>query len=53
MNFKNLCESISYSACVISVEKIGDTYGEIKIVEGNKKHIDSFNTIDNQIFVPN
>ncbi|MBR6071960.1 MAG: GGDEF domain-containing protein [Acholeplasmatales bacterium] len=54
MKFKELCESISYTACVISVEKINDGYGDIRIVDGNKKYIATFNTPTNpKKFVPN
>ena len=51
MNFKELCESITDIACIISVRKTGSGYDEIRIVEGNKKHKDSFNSEND--FVPN
>lgn len=51
MNFKELCDSITDIACIISVRKTGSGYDEIRIVEGNKKHRASFNTEND--FVPN
>ena len=55
MNFKELCNSINDIACVLSVEKTEKGYGEIKIVDGNDKYLESFSG-DNYIehkFIPN
>lgn len=46
MDFKELCNSINKIACVISVEKINDSYGDIRIVAGNSKYLESFNSVD-------
>ena len=55
MDFKKLCEGIDSMACVISVEKKEDGYGEIRIVDGNKKYIDSYSTnnYEDNNFIPN
>ena len=42
MNFKELCDNINNMACVVSVEKKGDSYGEIRLVDGNQKYKNSF-----------
>ena len=42
MHFKELCDNINNMACVVSVEKKGDSYGEIRLVEGNQKYKNSF-----------
>ena len=44
MNFKELCNTIQHSACVVSVEKTEDGYGEIRIVDGNDVYLRSFQT---------
>ena len=41
-NFKQLCNSFRQTACVVSVEKKGDGYGEIRIVDGNDAYANSF-----------
>lgn len=41
MNFKDFCNNITDMACVLSIEKKGNGYGEIRIVDGNDKYIDS------------
>ncbi len=42
MDFQNLLDSIQTMACVVSVEKKdGDTYGDIRLVAGNKAYIAS------------
>ena len=42
MNFQALVDSIPTMACVVSVEKKGeDSFGDIRIVTGNKIYIDS------------
>ena len=51
MNFKELCNSINDVACVVSVRKKGNSYDEIRIVEGNKKHKASFSNETD--FIPN
>lgn len=59
MDFKALCNSINKNACVISVEKKDDSYGEIRLVEGNDKYIESFEKPQDGIntkpmkFIPN
>ena len=41
MNFKGLADSFSTPTCIVSVErKQGGKYGEIRLVEANKKYID-------------
>lgn len=42
MDFKTVVDSINDMACVISVRKTKDGYDEIRIVDGNKKYLESF-----------
>ena len=42
MDFRKLCNSIHHTACVVSVQKTKDGYGEIRIVDGNEPYLDSF-----------
>ena len=42
MNFKELCNGIKNMACVVSLEKKDDGYGEIRLVEGNEKYKSTF-----------
>ena len=42
MDFKQLCDSIDKIACVVSVQKVNNGYGEIRIVDGNEKYLNSF-----------
>ena len=42
MDFRKLCNSIHHTACVVSVQKTKDGYGEIRIVDGNGPYLDSF-----------
>ena len=42
MKFKELCNSITDLCCVLSIEKKDNGYGEIRIVDGNDKYIDTF-----------
>ena len=42
MDFKRLCDDIDGLACVISIEKVKDSYGEIRIVDGNDKYRETF-----------
>ena len=55
MNFRELCNNIRHSACVISVEKVDGGYGEIRIVDGNDAYLDSFKTENytKREFIPN
>lgn len=59
MKFKDLCNSFNNLACVVSIEKKELGYGEIRIVDGNDKYIDSIEHpfYDNQgksvNFIPN
>lgn len=57
MNFKDLCNSIKDTACVISVRKTDTGYDEIRIVDGNDKYLSSFKSEDDyyntNVFVPN
>jgi len=54
MIFKDLCRGLHNYACVISVEKKDDGYGEIRIVDGNDKYLESFNYGDTKKeFIPN
>ena len=41
MDFKQVAESMPIAACVVSVEKRGDTYGKVRLVTGNKIYIDT------------
>ena len=41
MDFQQLVDSIAAMTCIMSVEKRGDGYGEIRIVAGNRSYIDS------------
>ena len=54
MDFKQLCDSVTQNACVLSVQKVGDGFGEIRIVAGNQGYIDSFkgDTYARHDFVP-
>ena len=42
MDFRALCNGIHHTACVVSVQKTKDGYGEIRIVDGNEPYLDSF-----------
>ena len=42
VNFKALCNAFRHTTCVVSVQKISDGYGEMRIVEGNDAYINSF-----------
>lgn len=55
MDFKALCDSITQNACVLSVERVGDGFGEIRIVAGNTGYTTSFQTETyvKHDFVPN
>ena len=41
MDFQNVVDSIGAMTCVMSVEKLDDGYGEIRVVTGNRAYIDS------------
>ena len=41
MDFQNVVDSIGAMTCVMSVEKLEDGYGEIRVVTGNRAYIDS------------
>lgn len=53
--FKKLCDGIRQTACVVSVQKTQDGYGEIRIVTGNDAYLESFKGPNYAIheFVPN
>ena len=55
MDFKSLCSAFRQSTCVVSVQKVGDGYGEIRIVDGNQSYLDSYKTeaYKNHNFIPN
>ena len=55
MDFKKLCDGIDSMACILSVQKKKDGYGDIRIVCGNQKYLDSFNEsmYKNHEFMPN
>ena len=55
VNFKQLCNSFHQSACVVSVQKTKDGYGEIRIVDGNDLYTNSFKAdfYAKHVFVPN
>lgn len=42
MDFKQLCNGIHHTACVVSIQKTKDGYGEIRIVDGNGPYLASF-----------
>lgn len=42
MDFKQLCNGIHHTACVVSIQKTKDGYGEIRIVDGNEPYLASF-----------
>ena len=54
-NFKELCNSVCQSACVVSIEKLKDGAGEIRIVDGNDAYLASFSgeMYSAHVFVPN
>ncbi len=41
MDFQNIVDNMCAMTCVVSVEKIDNGYGEIRIVTGNRAYIDS------------
>lgn len=56
MNFKELCNGFHQSACVVSVQKLKDGYGEMRIVDGNDLYVNSFKTSGmyaKEDFIPN
>ena len=55
MDFKQLCNGIHHTACVVSVQKTKDGYGEIRIVDGNEPYLESFKGpfYAEHVFVPN
>lgn len=55
MNFRELCNCFHQTACVVSVQKTKDGYGEIRIVDGSDAYVNSFGTqmYANREFVPN
>ena len=42
MDFRKICDSIDKIACVVSVQKTNNGYGEIRIIDGNEKYLSSF-----------
>ena len=42
INFKQLCDGFLQTACVVSVQKLENGYGEMRIVDGNDAYIASF-----------
>ena len=42
VNFKQLCNGFLQTACVVSIQKLENGYGEIRIVEGNDPYVNSF-----------
>lgn len=55
INFKQLCESFRQMACVVSVEKTENGYGEMRIVDANDAYANSFqgDFYVNHKFIPN
>ena len=59
MNFKEICNSVNNLACVVSIEKTENGYGNIRIVDGNDNYIDSiehpfYDSEDKKVnFIPN
>ncbi len=54
-HFRELCQSIRHNACVISVQRTADGYGEIRVVEGNDGYRNSFSgeAYTKKEFIPN
>ena len=54
-DFRMLCNNIHHTACVVSVQKLPDGPGEIRIVDGNDAYRASFtgDFYNNHTFVPN
>lgn len=55
MDFKKFCNEFKDFACVVSVEKLKDGYGKIRIVDGNDRYTESFKEdyYLNHNFIPN
>ena len=55
IDFKQLCNGIHHTACVVSVQKLENGYGEIRIVDGNNAYINSFknDVYSRHRFIPN
>ena len=55
VNFKQLCNSFHQTTCVVSVQKLENGYGEIRIVDGNDVYTNSFKgeVYAKHEFVPN
>lgn len=56
MDFKSLCNGLFHSCCVVSVQKVGDGYGELRIVDGNASYLDSITHGEfykSNTFIPN
>ena len=54
-NFRMLCNGIHHTACVVSVQKLDNGPGEIRIVDGNDAYRASFtgDFYNNHTFIPN
>lgn len=54
-DFRMLCNGIHHTACVVSVEKLDNGPGEIRIVDGNDAYRASFtgDFYNNHTFIPN
>lgn len=55
MEFKELCNSLCHSACVVSYRELENGESEIRIVDGNDPYIDSFKAdfYSKHEFIPN
>jgi len=55
VNFKQLCNSFRQTTCVVSIQKLKEGYGEIRIVDGNDAYANSFKgeVYAKHEFVPN
>ena len=45
MDYQKIADSFSSPACILSVEKKADGYGEIRFVAGNKVFADMINKV--------
>ena len=54
MDFENILKNYKTKTCIISVEKFSDeSYGNIRVVAGNKAHCDEIKKLHGEPFIPN
>ncbi len=54
MDFENILKNYKTKTCIISIEKLpDDSYGNIRVVAGNKAHCDDAKKLHGEPFVPN